>query len=416
MRVETIAGQQFATGLTWAEAASRSYASEVRHELGEAAKSSIVYFVGRQTASAYVVGFSTYTGKIKKPVYSYAATLAAHGSDGVFIADSGDGEWWFVVIHGGMVVPGTDRFDKPEVVRKIAADFASSLNLTLYAGDGVALPTSSKAFGWADAISGAKPVRMTRLSRGINPVPIIVIAAVLVVAWGAWAFVIHPAPKQTPEQQREAARKAYVASVKSALATFPESNDWVAKAYETAKIFPESLAGWDLDDVACQPGVCSATYKVPKTTDPRAIDPFRRQFGTASVAVSQNGTSLKVRRAFITPMFQVTPTSINGLPPARIEIHDWTGLLPLHVADGHITGTPEVQNLAQTHGGAAVGFSPLFEDQVALSGTGYLDPSQLKTVMAWGLHGAFRATSVEWHSGLSANGGWRIGLMRIHGG
>ena len=416
MRVQTIGGRKFAIGLKWVEAASKSYAGEVRQEVGDSAATATVYYVGLQSASAFAVGFSSTGEKLGKQVYSYAATLAAAGSDGVYIADGGDGEWWFVVIHGGMVVPGTDRFDKPDAVRRIATGFANSLNLNYFAGEGISLPTSSKAFGWEDAISGAKPIQMSRLSKGLRLGPLIGIAAVVIVAAGVWMFVIHPKPKQTPEQQREEMRKAYVTAVQQALSSYPVSNDWVDKAYSMAKAFPPVLAGWTLDEVQCKPGSCEATYKVKAAADPRATEPFTERFGKQAVAISQKATSLKVTGRFPAQMFAVTATSINGLPPPPVEITDWTGLLPLHVAFGHIQGSTSIQNLAQSKGGAAVGFSPLVEDQVAVSGTGYLDPSQLQAVMAWGMHGGFRAASMQWHSGFTANGGWRIGLMRIHGG
>lgn len=418
MRVEDLGKHAFAFGLTWVDQIRKPARSEIQARRREADPSGRApfYSVSIEHTGQYVLGFGMPAIPPRGQVYSYAATLAAAGRDGIFVAPTDDNALWFCVIRGGLVVPETDRIDSADSVRSLVERFKEALGFdagSVFAADGTEV-RGAQPFDPMSAIAGIKPVRMQRLAKGAPVGLILAIAGAAIVGFAFWHFVLHPAPKVSPEQQRAQMRAAYLTGLHSKLADYPVDPGWALRAYRSARVFPAFEAGWTLHDVTCKPSSCDAVYDAPQDAA-HAVTPFEDRFGEHAVSVDREGRKLQITVALHNEPFPVNDQSVSGFKPATVSLLDWLGMLPAHIPDAKLAGQVKALNLAQTGGGTAAGFPPLYREDVTLQGRDYLGPSALNQAVRWGDYGRFRVTLLQWNPGIGTQSAWMIQFSRLHG-
>lgn len=428
MHVESIAKRTYAFGLTWTESTQRAGKADIRNQRSRLDPSGRerFYTCVIHSQGHFALGCGIAESSVKGTVYSYAATLAAHHADGLYVARVDEEHLWFAVIADGIVTPETDVIDTTEKVLERVEDYRTLLYLdpqNIHATEGIYIAGGSQLFDPIEAVAAVrKPVAMTATSGRMSLGPwVYAAAAVAVVIVGLALWHAHEAAKskqQLSADQRKQMIQTYHLAVQAALSAYPREAGWVLHDWtKVTDTLPPFYAGWTLSDINCTPTGCDGTYKRQSNLSAYAVTPFTDRFGVGPVSIDPQAHSIKVHVSLQNATLIVDDTLLHSPPPVGQQLLDWLGLTPNHVSGLSEQPTTLVVNLATASGGSQVGYPAFLTETVGFNGNTPMVVA-LPSIVAWGKHAGFHVTAIDFttpYSGSGATATWAITLLRFHG-
>lgn len=426
MRVGVLGKRRYVFGLKWAEAHERKPASVVREAL-DAGSKGIFTSLRNEDDDRAVVGYGDLqalqdTGK--GALYSYAAALAASGTDGIYVAPVDDGRLWYVVIAHGLPVPETDvTLELAEGLTAVQS-MRATFGLPVLVAEGGELGIEPD--DWFDPLGLVEHVKLAPLRRSGgagNAIGAVVLIAVLgCVAFGAWWLFLRKSEVDVDaaadaQALAEAQRASYLASVRAAVAAHPLDTRWVVDAYADAtRAYPGGIGGWRLDGVTCSPGTCIANYSAVEDR-PRALAPMQERFGAANVVMLEDQKSLMVSRTVPTGSVAVEWSDNQVLAPRHWPrpASDVLGRLGLYFAKIEADGQVGVEDLGATMMPPPEA-RPLLREKVAIKQAEALDPIRLKGLVVYFGEEGFAPANLAFSTGTGGvSPAWRMEFVRLGG-
>ncbi|HEU0197451.1 MAG TPA: hypothetical protein VFQ88_09595 [Nevskiaceae bacterium] len=430
MRIERLGGRQFAFDLDWSNGKGpykRAGTTHLRNELRAKYDTHVAryfYYAVCGDKLNHAIGGGFLARKPHGKVCSYAATLAALGHDGIYIARVDPHHLWFCVVRGGVVISPTDRIgDDRDILSSVEADrvgmqFSAE---SIYAGPEVSIPSGSTPFDPVAIVTHVR--RPARLLQHLPAKPYILwggIAVCVVAAAIGLHFVMAPSARalatRKADQQRAQAVAQYRSKVTRALSGYPADPGWPAAAWQyVSHHTPGYLGGFSLKSVECTVHGCTLTYgSGSNSTAPFAVTPFYAAFGRSAVRYASTHHTVTVHVWSGSPVFRVTSAFLHHPPLNVVGRVNWFGAAPLHIYGTVRTDPLKHANVAATFGGARVGFPALFIDETGFGGSSSF-PLALAGAMHWGRRGRYRVTGFALKRTGDADMRWSIALLAVYG-
>lgn len=417
MRIETLGKRRFAFDLAWNDNFGDDAKESLRDAYGEGTP--VVYTLIEGKDGEEILGSARITGKLKGSIYPYAAALASTGRDGIYVARPAAGQLWYVVINSGQVVPGTDRsLDEADALDALDTLRSGYPELVIYTA-GVEM-LDGRDFTLDAAVASAKVKPMKRLATENPVVGLIVLGLVLAaVGYGGWYLFLRKEEVKVDSAAEQARlRQLYVQKAQGAVSTVPQDPAWVLNAFDVARgSFPESISGWSLEGVTCQPAACTANYALPKDVSGYALTPIWDRFGKETVSLMGDKRSLSVTRKLAQPkMLSYTEVDVFQPPKTGARVIDTIGRLGMLFDNVTVDGDYKTENLNESLQ-APIGTAPLMRETFALRQDEQLTEIRLKGLASYLSYAQFVATSLSFSTGSgSITPAWRVEWVRVHGG
>lgn len=417
MRIVQIGKRNFAFGLSWSDNFGDDAKEAIRDAMGEESAALYTVIKAGKGAGDDVLGYvkGTHKGKL----FSYAEAVAAAGHQGIYVADMGDDQVWWLIVKDGQVMAGTDRvLDKRDGLDAIESLRYAYPDLTVFASR-IDVRNASE-FAIEALVASAKVKPLKRLGTENPILGVVVLLLVLAgVGYGGWyLFIREEKVEVDPAAELERKRKLYVAAAQSAVSSVPREAAWVVSAFDVSRTsFPEQIAGWALEGVTCQPAACTATYAVAKDAQGYAITPVWDAFGKERVSLMGDKKSLTVAQTLPAPEFiAYTEQEVMQPPKTSGRIIDTIGRLGMKFGDVRLDGDYKTENLHEANQ-APPGTAPLYRETLALRNDEVLSDVRVRGLAAYLSEAQFVATSLNYSTGSgSIAPAWRIEWTRVHGG
>lgn len=289
---------QITVGLEWNTVSAKDFKAQKR-ELRLSGQSVMV--IPPSAGSKDAINFGT-IGKSNLPregrSLSLAAWLALTFRSGTVVAvekvrpsgeaESPDDLFWYCIVNGGQVVSGTDNVDIWE-----NAEYAVSELLDLLGQEEIGYIGTDSARLVTNLTGETPPSLSEALTKGamkkafLDPVSeskLVPIAAAAVVVCaaaggGAWWWIASSAAEEEAIRAAQIARANQAAQAKQAYEDLvrevrerPSASKTISALWDNElKAMPTQVAGWELQEIECAAGECSAEWRNRDLTQPAVL-------------------------------------------------------------------------------------------------------------------------------------------------